>query len=129
MLCGATYTVPADTPLELHYGAWGAVGKDLAKQNAQHLAINLLLDGEPVHGVQQPVVPFSNIPCGSPEPEFYGVFYKAYVGPLRAGTHTASVTFILDEQVTDGYDSDHDGEPDLYGPGEVTTHEFTIVAE
>lgn len=128
--CGDSYTVQADKPLEIRYGAWGAIGEELAKQNAQHLVVNLILDGKPVSGIQQPVAPFaSTIPCGSPPNDTYGVFYIAKIDSLSVGEHTASVTFILNEQVTDGYDSDDDGKPDVYGPGEVFTHQFTIVAK
>jgi hypothetical protein len=81
-----------------------------------------------VAGVQQPVVPGSAIPCGAAA-DAYGVFYVTQVGPLNAGTHVASQTFIFDEQVTDGVDFNRDGAPDLYGPGEVFTNQFTIIAQ
>jgi hypothetical protein len=126
--CGTTYTVQADRPLEIRYGSWLAKGADLAAQNAQHLTVRLVLDGVPVTGVQQPVVPGSAFPCGA-SAEAYGVFYVAQVGPLSAGTHVASQTFIFDEQVTDGGDYNGDGALDLYGPGEVFTSEFTIIAQ
>jgi len=126
--CGTTYTVQAGSLLEIRYGSWLAIGEDLAEQNAQHLTVNLVLDGEPVTGVQQPVVPGSEIPCGA-SADAYGVFYVTQVAPLSAGTHVASVTWILDEAVTDGYDADGDGEPDWYGPGEVFTSEFTIIVQ
>ena len=87
-----------------------------------------MLDGESVAGVQQPVVPGSAIPCGA-SADVYFVFYVTQVGPLSAGTHVASVTWIFDEQVTDGYDANGDGAPELYGPGEVSTREFTIIAQ
>jgi len=127
--CGTSYTVQADRPLEIRYGSWLAKGVDLAKQNAQHLTVKLVLDGELVAGVQQPVVPGSEIPCGVGSADAYGVFYVTQVGPLSAGTHVASVTWILDEQVTDGGDMNGDGAIDLYGPGEVVTHQFTIIAQ
>lgn len=126
--CGTTYTVQAGRPLEIRYGSWLAKGADLDAQNAQHLTVRLVLDGEPVTSVQQPVVPGSAIPCGT-SAESYGVFYVTQVGPLSAGTHAASVTWIFDEQVTDGADVNGDGTPDLYGPGEVFTREFTIIAQ
>ena len=127
--CGTTYTIQADRSLEIRYGGWLAIGADLAKQNAQHLTVRLVLDGELVAGAQQPIVPGSTIPCGVARPDAYGLFYVAQVGPLSAGTHAASVTWILDEQVTDGGDVNGDGTPDLYGPGEVGTNQFTIIAQ
>lgn len=126
--CGTTYTVRADTPLEIRYGSWLARGPDLAAQNAQHLSVRLVLDGEPVAGVQQPVMPGSAFPCGA-STEAYGVFFVAQVGPLSAGTHVALQTIIFDEQVTDGGDYNGDGTPDTFGPGEIGTHQFTIIAQ
>lgn len=126
-LCGDTYTVQTGSLLEIRYGSWVAIGEDLARQNAEYLTVNLLLNDESVSGVQQPVVSGSEIPCGAPPDDAYGVFYVTQVGPLSPGTYTARVTWILDEPVTDGYDADGDGEPDWYGPGELFTHEFTII--
>ncbi len=127
--CAMSYTVQADKPLEIHYGAWGAIGHDLAKENAEHLTVNLVLDGEPATGVQQSIVPFSTIPCGTPPDNSYGVFYVTKIESFSVGTHVATVTFFLDEQVTDGYDANGDGLIDLYGPGEVFNHQFTIIAK
>jgi signal peptidase I len=125
--CGSTYTVQAGSPLEIRYGSWIAIGEALAIQNAEHLTVELVLNGETVTGVQQPVVPRSEIPCGMPLENAYGVFYVTYVDPLSPGTYIAEVTWILDIAVTDGYDADGDGEPEWYGPGEIFTHEFTII--
>lgn len=127
--CGTTLTIQAGRPLEIHYGTWVAIGLDLAKQNAEHLSVGLLLDGEPVTGVQQPPVPSYAIPCGISVADGYGVFYIAQVGPLSAGTHVATQTLSFDEQVTDGYDADGDGTPERYGPGEIRTTEFTLIVE
>lgn len=127
--CGATYTVEAGRPLEIRYGSWIAIGADQAKQNAQHLTVRLVLDGELMAGVQQPVVPISAIPCTPQLADAYGVFYVTQVGPPSAGAHTASVTWIFDEQVTDGYDTNGDGTPELYGPGEIRTQQFTIIVQ
>lgn len=126
--CGTTYTAQAGSLLEIQYGSWLAFGEDLAKQNAEHLTVNLVLNDETVTGVQQPVVPGSEIPCGALD-DTYGMFYVAQVGPLSAGSYVARVTWIFDIPVTDGYDANGDGEPDWYGPGEVFTHEFTIIVE
>ena len=100
--------------------------EELANQNAGHLTVELLLNGETVTGDKQPVAPASEIPCGSPPEDAYGVFYVAQLAPLGPGTYVAQVTWSLDEAVTDGYDADGDGQPNWYGPGVVFTHEFTI---
>ena len=38
------------------------------------------------------------------------------------------MNYLLDEEVTDGYDLDEDGQEDKYGPGEVGNLEFSISA-
>jgi len=126
--CSTIYNVQSDTPLEIHYGAWLAVGREQAVQNAQHLSVRLVIDGEVVDGIQQPVVAGSEIPCVALE-DLYGVFFSANMDSLSKGTHVVSVTWIFDEQVTDGYDANGDGTPDNYGPGEFVTEEYMIVVE
>ena len=115
-------------PLEIQYGAWLAVGKEQAVQNAQHLNARLVIDGEEVKGTQQPVVSGSEIPCVALE-GLYGVFFTAKLDSLSKGVHVAKVTWIFDEQVTDGYDANGDGLPDTYGPGELITEEYMIIVE
>ena len=126
--CDTTYTVQAGTPLEIHYGAWLAVDKEKAVQNAQHLSVRLVIDGEVVEGVQQPVVAGSEIPCVALE-GLYGVYFSANLDSLSKGTHVVTATWIFDEQVTDGYDANGDGTPDNYGPGEIATEEYMIIVE
>jgi len=41
--------------------------------------------------------------------------------PLPRGTHRIEIEVTLSEAVSDGYDMDSDGQPDLYGPGVVST--------
>lgn len=126
--CGSIYTVQAGSLLKIRYGSWVAFGKDLSIQNAEHLTVNLMFNDEAFTGVQQPVVPQSEFPCVViPADNAYGVFYVTQVGPLSAGTYIARQTIIFDERVTDGYDADGDSKPKWYGPGELNTHEFTII--
>ena len=126
--CGDTYTVQAGSALGIRYGSWVAIGEDLASQNAAHLTVELTLNGELVTGDQQPIMPASEFPCGSPPEGAYGVYYIAQVEPLRPGEYAASVTYTFDESITDGYDADGDGVPDnYYGPDDVFTREFTII--
>ena len=126
--CSDTYNVQAGAPLEIQYGAWLAVDRQKAVQNAQHLSVRLVIDGEVVEGIQQPVVTGSEIPCVALE-GLYGVFFSAKVDSLSKGTHVVSATWIFDEQVTDGYDANGDGTPDNYGPGEIATEEYMIIVE
>jgi hypothetical protein len=126
--CGTTYDAQAGNPLEIQYGAWLAVGREQAVQNAQHLKVRLVIDGKTVEGIQQPVVAGFEIPCVAME-GLYGVFYSAKMDSLSKGSHVVKVTWIFDEQVTDGYDANNDGTPDTYGPGEIATEEYTIIVK
>jgi len=126
--CSTIYNIQAGTPLEIQYGAWLAVGRERTVQNAKHLSAQLVIDGVTVEGVQQPVVSGSEIPCVALE-GLYGVFFSAQVEFLSRGSHIAKVTWIFDEQVTDGYDANGDGSPDTYGPGEIITEEYMFIVE
>ena len=126
--CSSTYNIRAGAPLEFQYGAWLAVDREKAVQNAQHLSVRLVIDGEIVEGTQRPVVAGSEIPCVALD-GLYGVYFSANIDSLSKGTHIVSVTWIFDEQVTDGYDANGDGTPDNYGPGEIATEEYMIVVE
>jgi len=123
--CGETYTVLTGSLLEIRYGSWVAIDEGYANQNAEHLTVELTLNGELVTGNQQPIMPASEFPCGSPPEGAYGVYYVAQVEPLSPGEYAASVTYTFDEPITDGYDADGDGGPDWY-EGEIT-REFTLI--
>lgn len=126
--CGTMYHIQVGTPLEIQYGAWLAVGKEQTVQNAQHLSVRLVIDGVTVDGIQQPIVAGSEIPCVVLK-GLFGVYFRTQVEPLSKGTHVVKVTWIFDEQVTDGYDSNGDGSPDMYGPGEIAIEEYMIIVE
>jgi len=126
--CSGTYNVQIGAPLEIQYGAWLAVDREKAVQNAQHLSVRLVIDGETVDGVQQPVVEGTEIPCVALQ-GLYGVYFSANIDSLSKGTHVVSVTWIFDEQVTDGYDANNDGIPDTYGPGEIGTEDYIVIVK
>jgi hypothetical protein len=129
--CGDTFTVEAGRPIELSYGGWSARGVELAEQNADQMRIDLLMNGQPITGYRLPAVPVSQLPCPPPDSleGFYGVLRITTLSGLAPGTYEMVVTYIATEQITDGYDADGDGQPDLYGPGEVGSFVFTVIAQ
>jgi hypothetical protein len=133
--CGTTYAVTAGEPFEAHYGEWGALGSELAEDNARHISVKLVVDGQEVMGVQEPIMS-----CESIVGYFCGVgasycadgsswiIYKTTLGPLSPGEHEVIITYILDEQISDGYDSNGDGNADTFGPGEWGQRRYSILA-
>lgn len=134
--CGQTYKAVSGQPIEVHFGAWGALGRELVEDNARHLTVQFELDGETIPGVQEPAVACEAITgylCGVSQgycsDGSYWIIHKATLGPLAPGEHEVIITHTFDEQITDGYDSDEDGQPDTFGPGIWTRRQYTIVVK
>jgi hypothetical protein len=130
--CGYSYTVEAGRPIVLKYGAWGASNIELAYQNAEHLDVKLLVDGREVAGRQQPPMSSEDIDysqCGNLEDGSYWIMHVANLEPFSQGEHVIEIEYIFDDQISDGFDSDVDGTPDVYGPGGWGYQTHTIIAE
>ena len=131
--CGSEYTIEAGKTIELHYGGWYADGLELGTENANHLTVTLLVDGQIVSGTKQPVQKVTSTwyPGASCSPtrdysNAFGTFYIANIGTLTTGEHPVQVIYSFDKQVTDG-GVDDKGNPVFYGPGELDPLQFTIV--
>ncbi len=126
--CGSTYTIEASKAIELHYGGWFAKGLALATENANHLTVTLLIDGQEISGTKQEVQQvttswYPGASCDSTDySDAFGTFYIANVDSLSPGEHSVQVIYSFDTHLTDGYN--YDG----YGPGELDPFQFTIVA-
>jgi len=131
--CGDTYHVSTQQPLEIEYGFRGAKGEELVEENADHLRVDFTIDGEHMQGIRMPAVDDTNLPCFEPYREEYENDYWIYflieLEPLSPGEHVAEVTLSYDQEITDGFDFDGDGELDFYGPGEIFSRQFTIISE
>jgi hypothetical protein len=126
---GGKLPAKAGQPIDLYYGGWGAHGFELAEDNSDHITYRLLVDGKAISGKRQKAIPTDEVPCNMQLPLWfdgaYWSFYKTRLAPLSVGEHDLLITQTIDTQITDGFDSDGDGQDDLYGPGNKT-FEYTI---
>ncbi len=89
---------------------WGATSRELAESNADHFTFVFLLDGEEFEDIRpyrQPVESYSGLEeygCG-PSQTGGWVHWDVPVGKLSAGTHIIAVEHILNETVSDGFDT------------------------
>ena len=63
----------------------------------------LEINGEIVTGIQQPVIPLSEIPGSATIEDAYAVYYIANTGPLSPGSYPVTVTYSFEIPVTDGF--------------------------
>ncbi len=129
--CGITYSVEAGKPFAVRYGTWFARGMENATDNSNHTVVTLTIDGQIISGIKQPVQKVTSAwPggfCNSPDlVEGYGFFYIANVEPLSVGSHSVHISYMITEQITDGYDDN--GSLNLYDPGEFATFDLIINA-
>ncbi len=128
--CGElTHVVEANRPIQLLYGVWVAKGKGFLEDDLKHLSVKLRVDGKIMQGELQSPTPISRIPCGKVFEEGYWAAYMIQLPPLSPGEHIIEFVYSFDGQVTDGYDSDGDGELDLFGPGEWGEQSYTLIVE
>jgi len=70
-------------------------------------------------------VPYSNLEgywgevAFSADDQGYKSVWIYRLPPLSPGAHRVEISVSLDRAMTDGYDSNGDGKPDQFGPGEV----------
>jgi hypothetical protein len=66
---------------------------------------------------------FYNEPTGT-----WRVFWSFNMGPVAAGEHITEWTQMFSQQITDGLDSNGDGQPDRYGP-DLLVSRCTLIIE
>lgn len=101
-----------DQPVLLYF-TWLAAEQGLASAFADAAAITVSVDGETYGGLQEY--------WGAPQPYEYGylVEWELPLPALSSGTHRIEIVISLSDAVTDGFDTDSDGQQDVYGPGET----------
>jgi hypothetical protein len=125
--CGTTYHAQADKPVEIQYGAWAANGVELAEENKKHLTVELLIDHQPIARQRQFDAPMSSIPCGKVLPGSYWIVHATLIDSLSPGEHSIEVIYTFDQEITDGYDSDNDGELDRYRANKPIRQVYTLL--
>jgi hypothetical protein len=112
--------VPAGTPIQLTTG-WATDSQEHVSDFLAAASLNGTLDGQPL--------PDLNNSWGSIVP-YQGSGYISQwlypLGVLSPGTHNLEVWCTLSQPVTDGNDSNNDGQPDMYS-GEVWRISMQIV--
>lgn len=126
--CGKTYYIQSGKTIELRYGAWGANGEERARDNARYLTVNLTIDGRPFNG-QRLFVSSSFIPCDNIPSNSYWIQHTALIDSLAPGEYTVEVVFTFDQEITDGYDIDNDGQLDSYDTSTPIFQTYTIVVQ
>lgn len=103
---------------------WGALRRDLAEQNADHMSFQLLVDGQDVGDIRpfrqpaQAYNPAAALGCGLNQ-VLSIVHWDVPVGRLAAGTHTISITYFTDAEIFDGVYT--------YPPGPFFAHQNVFV--
>jgi hypothetical protein len=128
--CGTEFVVEAGRPVLLRYGGWVARGAELANASVSQITVELRVDGQLVSGYGLPAYPATQLPCAEITMEdAYAVLRETTLNPLPAGRHDVEVVFIANQEIIDGYDYDGDGQPDVFGPGLMTTQYYTLISQ
>ncbi len=127
--CGKTYYVSTGRRIELNYGVWASKGLDLAEGNARHFSVKLSIDDRTISNGSQMIVPMFSIPCGDMLVDSYWIINTVSIDSLAAGKHKVVVTYQFDQDITDGYDNDHDGKSDLYKANDPIRQTYTLIVQ
>ena len=117
--CERDQNIFANSPIQLHYGVWGSVGKVYAEGSWDLLDITLTMDGEEIEGEKQPVAADLINHCGSDAENTYWMFYIVNIEGIPPGSHYLEVTYYANGVIEDG--TGHN-----YGPGTILTHSYTL---
>ena len=129
-VCKSTYTVIANRPLDIYFGAWASRGAERAQENSRLLQAEVSLDGIPLQGRQQDIVADLPIMCGKDYEVSFWVYYLVSIPDgLSPGEHEVKVKISSTEQVIDGHDNNGDGQDDFFGPGTIDEHVYALISK
>jgi hypothetical protein len=120
--CGRDYAVRADEPIQLFYGGWGVIGKQLAAEWATALTVELTIDGQIVPGEAQPPAPDLPHNCPKDSEGSYWLYSTAIIPGLSSGRHDVTVAFKALRALPDGAGG-------TYGVGEIGKQTFRVTAQ
>lgn len=112
-VCNCKITVGVDQPVLFRWG-WEAATRDLAESNAQAMTMELVVDGQAV-----PQIDSYRQEAQPSVRGYWVVVWEVPVGRLALGTHRVELRATSAEAISDGFDTDENGQPDTYGPGEI----------
>ena len=117
--CDREHNIIANSPIPLHYGVWGSVGKAYAEGSWDILDITLTIDGDEVQGEKQPVAADLIRHCGFDAEDSYWIFYIANIDGIQPGRHYLEVTYYANGVIEDGFGNNN-------GPGTILTHSYFL---
>jgi hypothetical protein len=118
--CGRDYLIQPNEPIQILYGAWGVIGKELADQWMTSLEVVMTIDGEVISGKLQS--PTDTLPynCTTDPANLFWLYYIANIPGLAPGEHFVSVKFNAFRALPDGTG------PTL-GPGQILEQNFKLI--
>jgi hypothetical protein len=117
--CELDQNIIANSPVQLHYGVWGSIGKDYAEASWDLIDVTLTIDGGEVEGEKQPVAADLVSHCGADVEGTYWMFYITNIESIPPGLHHLEVTYYASGVIEDGSGQNH-------GPGTFLTNSFTL---
>lgn len=131
--CQTTFYAQADERLELHYGHWGVIGEDFIELNDAAMSIRLSINGTQYQGRRANPSSLSELPCveradfSDAEWNESQYLHDEVTVSLDPGSYDVLIVVSLDNEISDGFDSDNEGSLDVYGPGEIFRRQYTII--
>jgi hypothetical protein len=118
--------VQAGTPIQLTIG-WATDTEEQVADFLEVVSLSGTLDGNPLSDLDDhwgEIEPFESNYGG----QDYLSNWLYPLGVLDPGTHVVEISISVNQPVTDGFDSNEDGQPDEFS-GEVLNYTLTIIVE
>ena len=119
--------VPAGTPIQLTIG-WSTDTEDQVADFLAAISLTGTLDGQPLSDLDNYWGEIEPLENNYGDQSHYISTWLYPLGILSPGSHVVEIRGILRQPVTDGFDADNDGHPDMYS-GEVWQFTIHIVVE
>ena len=119
--------VPAGTPIQLTIG-WSTDTEDQVADFLAAISLTGTLDGQPLSDLDNYWGEIEPLENNYGDQSHYISTWLSPLGILSPGSHVVEIRGILRQPVTDGFDADNDGQPDMYS-GEVWQFTIHIVVE
>lgn len=111
--CNCQESVAEGQPVILRYG-WLAESAQYVADYMQASTRTVFVDGKRYDNLERYWQPAAY----SAANQGYGAYWLFPLPPLSPGMHTIETFVDLKREITDGFDDDKDGVPDIYGPSD-----------